>query len=151
MWEVFSCILQGYGAEESMENILKTQDLCTYEESSSVFWSLYKGLDSTKSCPAGAVWIRWGQDWSKTRCCSWRPSTHQQRKRRCGFATQTPRSLRLASKRLMLVIFCFLKVILFCCIILLFTEMVRKFTCMVCESSRPTYILINVVWWWLAK
>ena len=39
MWEEFSCILQGYGAEESMDNILQTQDLCTYEESSSVFWS----------------------------------------------------------------------------------------------------------------
>ena len=37
MWEEFSCILPGYGAEESMDNILQTQDLCTYEESSSVF------------------------------------------------------------------------------------------------------------------
>ena len=43
-----------------------------YEESSSVFWSLYKRLDSTKSCPTGAVWIR-----SETWCCSGRPSTHE--------------------------------------------------------------------------
>ena len=58
MSEEFSCILQGYGAEESTDNILQTQDLCTYKESSSVFWSFYKGLDSTRPCPTGAVKIQ---------------------------------------------------------------------------------------------
>ena len=84
----------GYGAERSMGNILQTQDLCTYEESSAVFWLLYKGLDSTKSCLTKAVWIRCDQDWSKTRCCFGCPSTHQQRRRGRSFAALTPRSLR---------------------------------------------------------
>ena len=50
---------------------------------------------STKFCPTGAVWIRWGQDWSKTRCCSWRPSTH----RRCGFCHPDPEKPALSAKK----------------------------------------------------
>ena len=70
----------------------KTQDLRAYNESSSVFWSLYKAVNSTRPCPIGAVWIRYS---SETRCCSWRPSIHQQRKQR----TQTPKSLRFKSRK----------------------------------------------------
>ena len=40
-----------------------------------------------------------GQNWSETRCCSGRSSTHQQRKRRSGFAIQTPKSLRYKRRK----------------------------------------------------
>ena len=130
--------------EESMDNILQTQDLCTYEESSSVFWSLYKGVDSTRPCPTGEVWIRLGQNWSETRCCSGRSSTHQQRKRRSGFVTQTPKSLRYKHRKgwwKFNLSFCFLKVILFYCIILIFTEMARKFVNPL--SLRIFYLILS--------
>ena len=85
-----------------------------------------------------------GQNWSETRCCSGRSSTHQQRKRRSGFAIQTPKSRRYKRRKgwwKFNKCFCFLKVILFCCKILLFAEMARKFVNPL--SLRIFYLILS--------